>query len=87
MMYWEGYQHVYLYDEEGAVKGESDPIFVKKFTYFEEAMSWFKSLIDNHDGLVRWYVKVYDSWHPDDGDILCAFSMKWNDPIFNSNAV
>lgn len=86
MMFWEGYKHIYLYDKDGDIKGESNSIFVKKFTTFKEAMEWFKELIDHHDNLAKWYVKVFDSDHSD-GDILCAFSMEWDDSIFNNDAV
>lgn len=86
MMFWEGYKHVYLYDKDGDIEGESDSIFVKKFTTFKEAMDWVKELIEHHEGVSKWYVKVCDNDHPN-GDIFCAFSMEWEDDIFNNDAV
>ncbi len=86
-MFWEGYVCKFNYDEDGSICGRTDPIYIDRFETFNDAMKWFKDTIDNHENLARWYVKVYRNKFDEEGDLLCAFSMEWDDPIFNLDAV
>lgn len=84
-MFYEGYVSRYLFEEQGWVTGISEPEYRGKFSNYNAATKWFAEIMENHDGLARWFVKVYDSEVPE-GEILCACSMEWGDNIFNDGA-
>lgn len=85
-MFWEGYVCEYEYDDDGFICGTEGSDYLYLFETYTAAMEWFKNIIDD-DTIAHCHVKVYNGDFDKKGDILCAFSMKWNDPIFNNNAV
>lgn len=89
-MFYEGYVQRYTVDEdENGVSFESfdEPEYVDDFSSYEEAVNWFSAIAKNHDGLARWYVKVYITEEATIGEIVLAGSMVWDDNLFNERAV
>jgi hypothetical protein len=86
MMTWEVYRCDYLYDDDYDVRGISDPICLGEFNHFSPALECFQNLLNHRDGIAKAFLKVFDHEHPD-GDIMMAFSMEWEDDIFNNDAV
>lgn len=87
-MWWEVYVNNYLFSEDTyTIEGISDPIFVKEFKVFSEALETFENLVHHsHNKYARVFIKVFDGEHPE-GDLMCVYSLEWDDEIFNNNAV
>lgn len=85
-MFYEGYVCKYLVDERGLFSLIDEPEYCGGFADYSAATEWFTEVMKNHEGLARWFVKVYADDEAE-GEILCACSMEWGDNLFNERAV
>lgn len=73
------FKQSYLYDEDGAIIETDHEVFCSgRFDDFSSAFGYFVLACGN-ESTVRVYVKVYRDDSDLNGDIICAYSAKWND--------
>ena len=78
-MYWVVYWQNYLYDENGVIiETKYEVECSNQFDEFGSAFGHFV-LACGDKRTARVYVKVYCEECDKNGDIVCAYSNKWND--------
>lgn len=78
-MYWMVFKQSYLYDEDGAIIETDHEISCSgRFDEFGSAFGNFV-LACGDESTARVYVKAYRDDSDLNGDIVCAYSVEWND--------
>lgn len=78
-MYWQVFKQFYLYDEEGAIIDTDHEVCCSgRFDDFGSAFGHFV-LACGDESTARVYVKAYRDDLDLIGDIVCAYSVEWND--------